>query len=769
VVTGRALRRKLWRDMWKNRMQFVAVILLCALGTWIFSGLDAAWRMIERSGNTYFDQQQLADLWVTLPAADREAVQQISAIEGVNRVQIRGVAELAVDLPHEPELRLSAFDGAMTINQPLLYEGDPLAETDRRGCLLDREFAQANGYQPGDRIRLKLQGQSYDYMIRGLCLSPEYVALSKYALRDPRVYGFILINSCGLPALPMTEVVVKAEENADLAQMEAAIRQLYPEALIQNHQSHGARHGVQKDVDMFRNLSYLFPLMAYAVAAMIVLTTITRMLENQRTQMGTLKALGYRDGQMLRHYMSYAFFPSLVGSVIGLFVGRETLPYILWSLEEAQFTLPYRLQAPISFAQWAVCVLGVALACSICYHTYRKSAKEQTAALLRPKPPKAGRKLLLERIGFVWRRLGFNGKMIVRNLFRNKPRTLMMLIGVMACNMLLIASLGLQDSVIFFTGKYYFGTVQYDLRADLTAKADETESYRSRIESEKLEGVMEKSVTARTAIYGRATLLSVMEDHQKLMHFGEDECWIPMPETGVMLSQKLAQSLGAKPGDPIELWLPGDDEPIRTTVTSIAPVTIGQSAMMSRSAWEESRKGAFVPNALLMKNITEAGLSRLNALDELDEIIDPADQYQDTLRILDSLSQIFMLMSVAALGLAFVVLYNMGILNFTERLREYATLKVLGYHQKEIRHLMSAENNLLTIIGIAFSLWPGWWLTGAVMSSCESDSMVFASTVEPESFAIACIVTYLFSWMITHLLTRKVKHIDMVEALKSVE
>ena len=126
-------------------------------------------------------------------------------------------------------------------------------------------------------------------------------------------------------------------------------------------------------------------------------------------------------------------------------------------------------------------------------------------------------------------------------------------------------------------------------------------------------------------------------------------------------------------------------------------------------------------------------------------------------------------MSVSALGLAFVVLYNMGILNFTERLREYATLKVLGYHQKEIRRLMSAENNLLTVIGIVLSLWPGWWLTGAVMSSCESDSMVFASTVEPQSFVIACVVTFVFSWMITHLLTRKVKNIDMIEALKSVE
>ena len=128
-----------------------------------------------------------------------------------------------------------------------------------------------------------------------------------------------------------------------------------------------------------------------------------------------------------------------------------------------------------------------------------------------------------------------------------------------------------------------------------------------------------------------------------------------------------------------------------------------------------------------------------------------------------------MILSIVALGLAFVVLYNMGILNYMERYREYATLKVLGYHQKEIRRLMSSENNLLTLIGIVLGLFPGWWLTGAVMRSCESDSMVFASTVEPASFAVACIVTYVFSWMITRFLSRKVRHVDMVEALKSVE
>ena len=280
---------------------------------------------------------------------------------------------------------------------------------------------------------------------------------------------------------------------------------------------------------------------------------------------------------------------------------------------------------------------------------------------------------------------------------------------------------------------------------------------------------MERSLSICAEKGKRTTTLSVLENEQILMHLGENETWMPLPHEGVMLTQKLAQALHAAEGDEVELWFPGDDDPIRTTVTGIAQMTIGQSAIMSRTAWESHKKGDFVPSALLLKDVSQRGMAQLSDLDELDEIKHPENQEEDTLKILDSLSQIFMLMSVSALGLAFVVLYNMGLLNYMERYREYATLKVLGYHQREIRRLICSENNLITVLGILMGLWPGWRLTEAVMRSCESDTMVFASTVNWDSFVIACVVTYVFSRMITGLLTRKVKNVDMVEALKSVE
>lgn len=769
MVKKNMLNRKLRRDLWQNRMQIVAMVLLCALGTWVFSGLDAAWRMIDLSANTYFEQQNLADLWITLQGVDRNTVRQIQNIDGVQGVQARATAELETTLPDEPSLMVTAYDGAIRINQPRLFDGEALEPGDLRGCVLDRDFANANGLSVGDRLTLKLAGTEYTYVVRGLALEPEYLALSKNTTRDPKEYGFVLMNSRSMPQLPLSSLVVTFQPGADGAAVKQAVMDRYPEALIVDHNSHSATHGVYKDVNMFRNLSYLFPLLAYSVAAMIVLTTITRMLENQRTQMGTLKALGYHNRPMLLHYLSYAFYPSLIGSLIGLFVGRITLPYILWVLEEVQFSFPEQLQAPVSAAQWAVCALGVALACLICLRTYRKSAREQTAALLRPKPPKAGRKLLVERLPGLWGKISFNGKMIVRNLFRNKLRTLMSLIGVLCCTMLIITSLGLQDSVNYFVSKFYEGTLRYTVRAKLDSTAGDIESYRSRIQADRVEGVMDQSVSIRSNTHDRITQLTVLEDDQQLMYLGPDETWMALPQDGVLLSEKLSQVLNAGPGDTVELWFAGDDTPIRTTVAGIASVTVGQTVYMSRSMWKTEKKGGFTPTALLVLNPTEQAIEKLDSLDEVQELQYPPEQEKEMLKLMESVKSIFSLMSGAALGLAFVVLYNMGILNFMERYREYATLKVLGYHQKEIRWLIRVENDLVTLLGIVLGIFPGWWLTGQVLTSCESDTMVFASTVKPTSILIACVATYAFSVLITWLLTRKVKSIDMVEALKSVE
>ncbi len=768
-MVKRTLDLKLFRDIWRGRAQFVAMILLCALGTWCFSGLDAFWRMLDVSSQTYYQKQNMADLWVHTAPVDHEALTRMAAIPGVQDVQARTTLDFIVDLPHEPTLQVHATSGMPRINTPLLRSGRNLAAGEQRSCVLDDQFAQANGIALGDKLTLKWNGSKEDFTVVGTCTSAEHALTAKDVRPDPLQYGFMLCNASALEQFPLNEAVVTFTPEGDGEAVENAIQEQYPQALVVNRQGHGSTNNIAADIDMFRKVSYLFPLLAFAVAALIVLTTLTRMIENQRIHIGTLKSMGYGDGVVRRHYLAYALYPSLFGALLGLFSGRMMLPGILWRFETDTILLPYQIQAPISLEAWLVVVAAVALSILICLRTYNKNAHQWPAALLRPKPPKAGNKLLLERVPSLWRRLGFNGKMVMRNLFRNKLRTLMSFVGTACCTMLLITSLGLQDSVRFFVGTYYQGTIQYDVRANLNSDAGEADSYGKRIEAQKVEAVMEKGVTLHTGEGTRTTSLTVLEPEQQLLHLGKGETHFSVPAGGVTFSRKLADVTQTHVGDAVSISLPGDDQPVKTQVVALCDINLGQGIYLTRPTWEGWRKGAFTPTGLLIKGPTQAAIRQLEDMDEVDQLEYPLVQNEQMLTMLQSMLGMFSLLSAVALGLAFVVQYNMGMLNFMERYREYATLKVLGYHQKEIRRLITWESYLVMLMGVLGGTLPGRWFTALVLKTCEGDNIVFASTVLPQSYVISCAITIVFSIFVTWLLTRKVKTIDMVEALKSVE
>lgn len=765
------LTKKLFRDMRHSLMQFLAMLLLCALGTWVFSGLDATWRMLDLSIETYFDDGNLADFWVKGASFTKQDLSRLSRLAGVEAIQPR--TTLVADCPELGEdvtAAVNAYDGEMRINKPLIREGEGLSAADRRGCLVEEQFAQAQGLQVGDTLTLTLGGAEQRFVVRGIVMSCEYSITAKDVTPDPSTYGFVLLSHEALAGFPFNDVLVDLAPGADADAVVAEIERALPSALVLTQETHGPTVSARNFTSMFRNLCYLFPVLVFAVAAMVVMTTLSRMMENQRTQMGTLKALGYRDGQIRRHYLAYALVPSLIGSLIGTLTGQWTLPYVLWRMVVNNARFPWRLHAPISLASWCITGLSVLLSLFICLRTYNRAARETTASLLRPKPPRSGTRILLERIGWLWRRFSFNTKMIVRNLMRNKGRTLMALVGIICCNMLIICTFGLIDSISFFVGQYYGGTLDYDLRVDLdTSLSGTLESYQARLDAERVEGVMELSVSLSGGDSNRTCLMTVLDDDQTMIRLSEDQTVLPMPGDGVIISRKLAQVMHISLGEPVKVLLAGDPDPLTLTVEGFADTNIGQGLFIGRDAWEGCRKGGFAATALLLRAPSAECRHVLSEMDEAADLKDPQEQYAQTMRIMDSTTLAFSIMSGAALGLAFVICYNMGLMNFTERTRDYATLKVLGYHQREIRGLMMRENNLTAILGVLLGIYPGVALTGAILKLCEYDSMVFTAHVTLQSIVLPCLITYAFTFLIEWLLTRKVRHIDMVEALKSVE
>ena len=765
------LRRKLLRDMRQNLMQFLAMFLLCALGTWVFTGLDSNWRLLEKSTETYFTRYNLSDFWVKGASFSRQDLTRLEQAEGVAEIIPRIAMEFdAPDLPGGVSVALNAFDGDMTINTPLIRQGKALAPSDLRGCLLEEQFAQYHGLQAGDAITLDILGQRQTFVIRGLVLSPEYILTTKDVVPDPARYGFMLVSARSLPALPYTEVLVDMDPGADADAVQEQLIAAVPSALVINQRNHAPTVTARNYVEMFRSLSYLFPVLVYAVAALIVVSTLSRMMENQRIQMGTLKALGYRDHQIRNHYLCYALVPSITGGLLGTVVGHYTLPDVIWPMVCTNLRYPWQLRPPISGLSWGVTVLSVGLSVLICLHTYNRAARETTASLLRPKPPRSGVRILMERVTFFWQRCHFNTKMIIRNLMRNKGRTFLSLVGLLCCNSLIICTFGLQESINFFINDYYFGTMKYDIRVELEqGEAGQLDSYQRRLEAENVDGVMEQSISLYSRTQSRAVLLTVLPEKQTSVMLGEGHTLLTMPDEGLVLSRKLARVMDIQLGDTVEVWLTGDTDPLHLTVSGFADTNIGQGAFMGIRAWERCRKGEFIPTALLIRQPSPLTLQQLNEMDELSTFKYPDEQCAATLKIMDSTRMAFTLLSGAALGLAFIICYNMGLLNFTERLRDYATLKVLGYHQKEIRQIMLRENNYVALLGVMIGVPPGVWLTSVIMKMCEYESMVFATKVSWTSILAASLITYAFSFFIQGLLTRKVRTIDMVEALKSVE
>ncbi len=765
------LTKKLFRDMGRSAMQFLAMFLLCAMGTWCFSGLDANWRMLELSTETPIEQSNLADFWVKGSSFSKADILKLQNIEGVTDTQARITLEMdCPDLGDDVSLMVHGYDGDMRICTPIIRTGSTLSSSDTRGCLIEEQFAQAHNLSVGDAVKVSYSGVETTFFIRGIILSGEYLVTTKNITPEPETYGYMYVSAKALSAFPFTEVLMTLSDDADTSAVRDSIMDACPAAIIVDSNTHSGTLSARNFVSMFRSLSYLFPVLVFAVAAMIVVSTLTRMIENQRTQMGTLKALGYRDRQIRLHYLSYAVVPSVAGSLLGVLTGQVTIPYIIWPIVSTNVRYPERLHAPISGITWLIAALSVLMSLFICLHTYNRAARETTANLLRPKPPKSGVRILLERITPLWSRFSFNTKMIVRNIFRNKGRTFLSLVGILCCNMLIICSFGLQESINTFIDNYYTKTLRYDVRAELASgNAASLDHYRAVLNAMTIDGIMEKSVSLHSETNTRSCLLTVMTDDQTSIALGTDETLMTLPRSGTAISIKLAELMDVSLGDTVTVRLPGDTDAITLEITALADTNIGQGLYMSKEAWEECRKGDFQVTALLITAPTQECNHYLEESDDFSSLLYPADQHVEMSSIMDSTTAAFTILSVAALALAFIICYNMGLMNFTERVRDYATLKVLGYHQREIRRLMLRENNYVSITGVLLGIPPGFMITTIILKMCEYDNMVFPTYITFPSVAAACAITYIFAFLIQLLLTRKVRSIDMVEALKSVE
>ena len=540
------------------------------------------------------------------------------------------------------------------------------------------------------------------------------------------------------------------------------------------------------NADRLRNIGQVFPVIFFLVAALISLTTMTRMVEEQRTQIGTLKALGYKKSAIAAKYICYAFFATLLGSVLGMLIGEKIIPYIIITAYGIMYhnvanTISIDYQpgfALIASAASVVCTVGATLFAS------GKELQETPASLMRPPAPKEGKRVLLERLTFIWKHLSFSWKSTIRNLFRYKKRLIMTVFGIAGSMGLMRVGFGIQDSISDIAAIQYRELQHYDgmVIEDSDATEEEhAELFEYMKENEQIAHCNRVQMTKISAPKGSSNISIYLFVPESLSEFAKDVTLknritgetYELTDEGAAISEKTASLLGLKVGDMIPLKK-GDKE-YKVRVAVITENYMSHYLYMTPRVYEQTfgempeyENIVFTMQEDCKDDLEMAG-TRILANPGALSISYTSSLASQVDRMLSTLDAVILVLIVSAGMLAFVVLYNLNNINITERQRELATLKVLGFYDGEVSQYVLRENVILTVLGIMFGAVFGILIHRYVITTVEVDAVMFGRNIKPLSFLYSGILTSIFSIVVNGVMHFKLKTIDMVESLKSVE
>lgn len=541
-----------------------------------------------------------------------------------------------------------------------------------------------------------------------------------------------------------------------------------------------------QDAGRISNIGKFFPVIFFLVAALVSLTTMTRMIEEQRQQIGTLKALGYSDGVIAFKYFAYAMLSTVSGALAGVVVGEKILPWVIMNAYGMLYTgLPYYM-TPLNWTQGGLAILASAGCTGVA--TIAACYKELAAGpteLMRPEAPKNGKRIFLERIGVIWKHLNFTQKSTVRNLVRYKKRFFMTVIGIGGCMGLILVGFGLQDSITAIAKNQFVSLFTYQANAVLNSDVDESEKESLQTDLENYSGIDEllemycQNIELQT---DKKTVDAVLEVPKELTHFDDfyafrdrksGETYEFPTDGGAAISEKTATMLGVKAGDTIQLKK-GDDI-VDVKISIIVENYVRHYLYLSSDLYEELFGETPDYNQLLMKyqdtsSTYETALGeKIMTYDSVAAISFTSDLIDQIDNMLRSLDIVIVVLIVSAGLLAFVVLYNLNNINITERQRELATLKVLGFFDGEVASYVYRENMVLTLFGIIAGMGIGTFLHHYVIQTVEVDLMMFGRNVFPRSYGWSALITLAFALFVNFMMFYRLRKIDMIESLKSVE
>lgn len=537
----------------------------------------------------------------------------------------------------------------------------------------------------------------------------------------------------------------------------------------------------ENDSSIVAGIARVFPFFFFLVAALVCITTMSRMVEEQRTQIGVLKALGYSETRIMGKYLYYAGSAGVIGSVLGFVIGSTVFPTVIWSA----YRIMYNLGNYNLYLDWrlAAVSLAAAMLCSMgaTWLTCRYELSSTAAELIRPKSPKSGKRIVLERIPFLWNRLSFLAKVSVRNVFRYKQRFFMMVVGIGGCTALLVTGFGVKDTIADVADMQYGEVQLYDMSVTLKDSAEDTpdEALTQTLEESRADWTAAAEVsmdlTGKDAV--KSATVVIPQDMSQIgqyvdLHTSQDAA-VAWPQKGeAVINEKLADNCGIRVGDMVSLRNE-DGEKLWVKVSALSQNFIYNYVYISPETWEADNGSAPRYKSLYLR-MEEGADSRalsekLLACDGVSAVAVNADMLNQVNNMMKSLDAVILLIIVCAGALAFIVIYNLTNINITERIREIATIKVLGFFPKETAAYVYRENIVLTAVGALAGLFAGVWLHRFVMANINVDMIAFDVRILPLSFVNSVLLTFVFMLIVDVIMYVKLEKINMAESLKSVE
>lgn len=829
--------KNLLREIKRTFTKFLSIFAICALGVAFFAGIRATSPDMKEAGDRLYNTYNLSDISViSTSGLTADNIRDLESIEGIRAVRASLFVDAMARGTGEKEKNLRLYSMPIKLKSeyvPLIdlipdYGIDTSPEYEMNGVeivsgrmplndtetALDYTLEGSLVKQLGDEITLTTSGGTVMLRVVGFIRSPMYISMFERgtsSIGNGTSDGFAYasgnaISSLGtkLPVMSLlntyytrADIVISGKEglSAYSDEYEALVNEVTDRIedyastqsgtwYIQDRSGNPGYSDYSENTDRIAAVGDVFPLIFFIVAALVCLTTMTRMVEEQRIEMGTMKALGYGGWQIAMKYAVYAMSACISGGVVGAIIGFKLFPYVIMKGYSIMYYLgkletPYRADiAFMAIAAMAVCTAAATF--SACY----ASLKEVPATLMRPKAPKAGRRVLLEKIPFIWKKLSFTSKVTVRNLFRYKKRFFMSVIGIAGSGALLVTAFGLNDSIFGIIEKQFGDIWQMDVQAyvyEAMPLADMQELLGKNPANDDFDSVMfclDSQMECKNG--GRSQsgvhLLGVesagsMAGRVSLHNGGTP---VTLDDSGVVVTAKLAETLSIKAGDEINMRTGGEDHLMR--VIGVADNYVYHYVYITAAYYETVFGKAMLYNGFmgnLKDGLTDETMDAMST-----QLLSDSRMY--TVRTIesiyasvwDSLSILNYVVLVLILGsgmLTFVVMLNLTNINIGERMRELATLRVLGFYDKEMYAYIFRENNALSVIGAFVGLVFGKIMHLFVIRTCEVDMVMFVRSAKPLSYVYAFALTIAFSLIVNLLMRPKVRAIDMVESLKSAE